>query len=159
MTALFQLSDHSGTWLTISNNVLVAQPTLAFGKGWRDFDIQSTISQAISDQFNWSEAQNQHDCRKFQQTGYSQIQRFRCTLLQYFWPRNWSQLHLLGRTGTHAGWNQVMLTPGLILGPFQIAKDARTRPVNLIIGAGYQVAVTPNPVTQNSFVGTIRITF
>jgi hypothetical protein len=52
-----------------------------------------------------------------------------------------------------------MLTPGLILGRFQIAKDTPTRPVNLIIGAGYQVAVTPNPVTQNNFVGTIRVTF
>ena len=52
-----------------------------------------------------------------------------------------------------------MLTPGLILGRFQIANDTPTRPVNLIIGAGYQVAVTPNPVTQNNFVGTIRVTF
>jgi hypothetical protein len=48
---------------------------------------------------------------------------------------------------------------GLILGRFQIANDTPTRPVNLIIGAGYQVAVTPNPVTQNNFVGTIRVTF
>ena len=52
-----------------------------------------------------------------------------------------------------------MLTPGLILGRFQIANDTPTRPVNLIIGAGYQVAVTPNPVTQNNFVGTLRVTF
>jgi len=52
-----------------------------------------------------------------------------------------------------------MLTPGLILGRFKLANDTPTRPVNLIIGAGYQVAVTPNPVTQNNFVGTIRVTF
>jgi hypothetical protein len=45
VTAFFQMSDPSGTCCTISNNVLVAQPTLAFGKGWGDFDIQSTISQ------------------------------------------------------------------------------------------------------------------
>ena len=35
---------HAGT---ISNNVLTAQPTLAFGKGWGDFDIQSTVSVQI----------------------------------------------------------------------------------------------------------------
>ena len=52
-----------------------------------------------------------------------------------------------------------MLTPGLILGRFKLANDTPTRPVNLIIGAGYQVAVTPNPVTQNNFVGTIRVAF
>jgi hypothetical protein len=44
-------------------------------------------------------------------------------------------------------------------GRFKLANDTPTRPVNLIIGAGYQVAVTPNPVTQNNFVGTIRVTF
>ena len=43
VTAFFQMSDPSGTCCTISNNVLVAQPTLAFGKGWGDFDIQSTL--------------------------------------------------------------------------------------------------------------------
>jgi hypothetical protein len=35
-----------------------------------------------------------------------------------------------------------MLTPGL--GGFNIGNDAPTRPINLIVGAGYQVAVTPN---------------
>ena len=55
--------------------------------------------------------------------------------------------------------NQVLLTPGVILGRFRIGMDRPTRPINLIVGAGYQVAVTPNPVVQNNFVGTIRITF
>ena len=50
-------------------------------------------------------------------------------------------------------------SPGLILGRFKIGMDSPTRPVNLIIGAGYQVAVTPNPVTQNNVVATARITF
>jgi hypothetical protein len=31
--------------------------------------------------------------------------------------------------------------------------------MNLIFGVGYQVAVTPNPVTQNNVVATARITF
>ena len=61
--------------------------------------------------------------------------------------------------GTHAGWNQVLLTPGLILGRFKIGMDSPTRPINLIVGAGYQVAVTPNPVTQNNVVATVRVTF
>src|SRR5580658_9780453 len=45
VTGFFQVSDPSGTPGKISNNVLIAQPTLAFGKGWGDFDIEMTISQ------------------------------------------------------------------------------------------------------------------
>jgi len=33
VTAFFQMSDPLGTPGAISNNILVAQPTLAFGKG------------------------------------------------------------------------------------------------------------------------------
>jgi hypothetical protein len=47
VTAFFQMSDPLGTPGAISNNVQVAQPTLAFGKGWGDFDIQSTLSTQI----------------------------------------------------------------------------------------------------------------
>ena len=61
--------------------------------------------------------------------------------------------------GQHGGLNQVLLTPGLILGRFKIGQDTATRPVNLIFGAGYQVAVTSNPVIKNNFVATLRITF
>ena len=42
-----------------------------------------------------------------------------------------------------------MLTPGIIFGRFQIGSDTPTRPINLIFGAGYQFAVTGNPVTAN----------
>jgi hypothetical protein len=45
------------------------------------------------------------------------------------------------------------------LGRFKIGQDGPTRPINLIIGAGYQMAVTPNPVVKNNFVATVRITF
>jgi hypothetical protein len=44
VTAFFQMSDPLNAPAKISNNILTAQPTLAFGKGWGDFDIQSTIS-------------------------------------------------------------------------------------------------------------------
>ena len=45
VSGFFQMSDPLGTPGKISNNVLVAQPTLAVGKGWGDFDIEMTISQ------------------------------------------------------------------------------------------------------------------
>jgi hypothetical protein len=44
--------------------------------------------------------------------------------------------------GEHQGLSQVLLTPGIIFGRFKIGMDSPTRPINLIVGAGYQVAVT-----------------
>ena len=52
-----------------------------------------------------------------------------------------------------------MLTPGIIFGRFQIGNVTATRPANLIFGAGYQIAVTPNPVVHDNVVATLRITF
>jgi hypothetical protein len=44
LTAFIQMSAPTG-FAAITNNVYVVQPTIAFGKGWGDFDIQATISQ------------------------------------------------------------------------------------------------------------------
>jgi hypothetical protein len=158
VTAFFQMSDPQGTAGKISNNVLTAQPTLAFGKGWGDFDIQSTLSTQIpvgglaspgnsaamnmtnfGDPFLWNTTFQYH-------------------VFEYFWPEL-EVNYEYWPNGEHQGLNQVLLTPGLILGRFKIGMDSPTRPINLIVGAGYQIAVTANPVTQNNFVGTVRVTF
>jgi hypothetical protein len=155
LTAFFQMSDPLGTPGKISNNVLTAQPTIAFGKGFGDFDIQSTVSVQIpvdaigatpqttmasfGDPILWNTAFQYH-------------------FMQYFWPElevnyeHWPN-------GEHAGLDQVMLTPGIIFGRFKIGQDSPTRPINLILGVGYQIAVTPNPVIENNLVATTRITF
>ena len=49
----------------------------------------------------------------------------------------------------------LLLTPGLILGRFPIGYDTPTWPDQ----PDHWFAVTANPVTQNNFVGTLRITF
>jgi hypothetical protein len=158
VTGFFQMSDPSGTPAKISNSILVAQPTLAVGKGWGDFDIQMTLSTQIpvgamatpgntpamnmtnfGDPILWNTAFQYH-------------------FLEYFWPQlevnyeHWPN-------GEHVGLTQVLLTPGIIFGRFKIGMDSPTRPVNLIVGAGYQFAVTGNPVTQNNVVATVRVTF
>ena len=157
VTAFFQMSNPSGTGDAISNNVLVAQPTIAFGKGWGDFDIQSTVSVQVpvdsvgpkpktgttlgnfGDPFLWNTTFQYH-------------------FLRYFWPEL-EVNYEVWPNGIHAGLNQVMLTPGVIFGRFQIGNVTATRPANLVFGAGYQIAVTPNPVTHDNVVATLRITF
>jgi hypothetical protein len=73
VTGFFQLSVPSGNGAGISNNVLVAQPTLAFGKGWGDFDIQSTLSvQVPVDSYNCLPAGTVHGvslCQAAPKTG------------------------------------------------------------------------------------------
>jgi hypothetical protein len=153
VTAFFQMSDPSGTGAGISNNVLVAAPTLAFGKGWGDFDFIMTLSQQypvasigtppktgttvgnFGDPFLWNTTFQYH-------------------FLQYFWPEL-EVNYTYWPNGTHSGLSQVLLTPGIIFGRFPLGPPRQ----NLILGVGYQFAVTNNPVVQNNVVATVRVTF
>ncbi len=154
VTGFFQMTDPMGTPSKITNNVLTAQPTLAFGKGWGDFDIQMTISQ----QYPVSGLYSPGNTPSTNMTNFGDPilwnTSFQYHLMQYFWPElevnyeHWPN-------GEHQGLNQVLLTPGIIFGRFPLGPPRQ----NLIVGAGYQFAVTPNPVTQNNIVVTARITF
>jgi hypothetical protein len=158
VTAFFQMSDPLGTPAKISNNVLTAQPTIAFGKGWGDFDIQSTVSVQVP--VSALSVPGTPAATTLSNFGDPVLWNttFQYHLFQYLWPEL-EVNYEYWPNGEHAGLSQVLLTPGLILGRFKIGQDSPTRPINLIIGAGYQIAVTANPVTQNNFVGTFRITF
>jgi hypothetical protein len=78
---------------------------------------------------------------------------FQYHLWEYFWPALEINYEFWPN-GAHAGLNQVLLTPELILGRFHM-----TERQSLIVGAGYQIAVTNNPVTQSNFVASVRFTF
>jgi hypothetical protein len=158
VTGFFQMTDALGTPGKISTDVLTAQPTLAFGKGWGDFDIQSTVSVQIpvsgltvpgtTAEMNMK---NFGDPILWNTT-------FQYHLFEYFWPEL-EVNYEYWPNGEHEGLSQVMLTPGIIFGRFKIGQDSPTRPINLNFGVGYQVAVTSNPVIQNNLVATVRITF
>ena len=83
---------------------------------------------------------------------------FQYHLWQYFWPEL-EVNYMYWPNGQHQGLSQVLLTPGIIFGRFKIGMDSPTRPINLILGAGYQVSVTGDPVVKNNWVATVRITF
>jgi hypothetical protein len=160
VTGFFQMSVPSGYGAGISNNVLIAQPTIAFGKGWGDFDIQSTISVQVPVDSFFCNPQAQCGTPP---KGISAERNFGDpviwnTAFQYhFWKYFWPAVEVSYTyypNGQHAGYNQVLLTPELILGRFNLAPRN-----NLIVGAGYQFAVTNNPVIQNNFVATVRLTF
>ena len=154
------MSDPLGTHGKISNNILAAQPTLAFGKGWGDFDIQTTISEQFPVEAR--SLQPGHTPGATNMTNFGDPilwnTTFQYHLLEYFWPEV-EVNYEYWPNGEHQGLSQVLLTPGLVFGRFKIGMDSPTRPINLIVGAGYQVAVTPNPVVQNNIVATVRVTF
>jgi hypothetical protein len=125
------------------------QPTLAFGKGWGDFDIQGTITGVLP-------TSNVHVLGQ-------QIQSN--TALQYhldtvFWPElevNWTYYP----DGQRAGLNQVYLTPGVVIGRFDIGHGLK-----FTTGIGYQVAVAPQyrakpltPAYANNVIVTTRMNF
>ncbi len=157
-TGFFQMSDPLGTPGKISNNVLTAQPTLAAGKGFGDFDVQSTVSVQIP----VSALASPGNTPQVNMTNYGDPilwnTAFQYHFMQYFWPEL-EVNYEYWPNGEHIGLNQVMLTPGIIFGRFKIGQDSPTRAVNLIFGVGYQVAVTQNPVIQNNLVATARLTF
>jgi len=154
VTAFFQVSDPSGTPGKISNNVWTAQPTLAFGKGWGDFDIQMTISQ----QYPVGALGSPGNSPSVNMSNYGDPVLWNTTfqyhLLQYFWPEL-EVNYEYWPNGEHSGLSQVLLTPGIIFGRFPLGPPRQ----NLIFGVGYQFAVTPNPVVYNNLVATLRITF
>lgn len=147
VTAFLQTSVPTG-FNSISNNVYVVQPTLAFGMGWGDFDVQATISQ----QYAVATVGPPGSLEAFGNPFLANV-AFQYHLYQYFWPEL-EVNYTYWPSGTHADLSQVMLTAGLILG--RIPLGGRN---NLIFGAGYQFAVTSNPVTNNNWVMTARLTF
>ena len=117
-------------------------PTVAFGKGFGDFDFQSTVGVAIpnggvdrlSMPLNWNTA-------------------FQYRIFRYFWPElefNYTWFTL----GENTGKSQLFLTPGLIIGRIPIHDR-----IGATFGAGYQVAVTHHPAYNNAVVATGRIPF
>lgn len=123
------------TWLQVqaptgikplTNTAWSFQPTLAFGKGWGDFDVQSTISVTLPTSNSRILGQ--------------QIQSN--TALQYhlaeiFWPEleiNWTYYP----DGQRGGLHQIFLTPGLAVGRFNIGNAFK-----FTMGFGYQFAIEP----------------
>jgi hypothetical protein len=132
-----------------TNDAWVVTPTLAAGKGWGDFDIQATVGAPVP---------LEHE----DTVGASIVSNvaFQYHFAKYFWPEfEINYTHWVD--GERGGKDQVFLTPGLILGRFKLAEDT-----NLIVGAGYQFAVTPQttkpvltPTHDNSWIVTTRLSF
>ncbi len=124
-------------------------PTIAGGKGWGDFDIQSTLGVQIPVGY----------------AGYNgkivlSNTTFQYHFARYFWPEiEVNESYWTG--GPRGGKYQTFLTPGIILGRFSLGSG-----INASFGVGYQIAVTPDevvplvtPLYNRALLTTGRITF
>jgi hypothetical protein len=133
-----------------TNHAWVITPTIAAGKGWGDFDIQSTLSVSVPTSHGGTIG-----------TALLWNTTFQYHIAKVFWPEFETNLtHWYG--GERDGKTQLFLTAGLILGRFQLYGRA-----NLAIGAGYQFAVTPKltetpvltPVYDHAWLLSARVPF
>jgi len=125
-----------------SSRHAIFTPTVAFGKGWGDFDFQSTLGIAVP---------NGGMQRLGAPLAYNTAFQYR--LFKYFWPE-FEVNYTWWPNGEKTGVNQVFLTPGIIIGRIPIHDR-----VGLTFGAGYQVAVTHQPAYNNAVIATARIPF
>ena len=117
-------------------------PTLAFGKGWGDFDFQSTCGTSIP-------------IGAVSRLGTPIIANnaFQYRVFRKFWPEMevnstwWSN-------GTKAGKKQVFLTPGVVYGRVPIHNR-----IGLTLGAGFQIAATRFHTFNHNIILSVRMPF
>jgi hypothetical protein len=120
-----------------TNHAWLVTPTIAGGKGWGDFDVQATVGIALP-------TDHESDIGKALATNVT----FQYHIAKYFWPEfEVNYTHWFG--GERDGKDQVFLTPGIILGRFQVYDRLRVS-----IGGGYQFAVSPKVVTEPALTPT-----
>ncbi len=141
VTAFLAGSIPTGTYKNGAESAIVT-PTVAVGKGWGKFDVQSTLGSGLpvddTDEIGrtllWNTALQYHAAR-------------------YLWPElEFNYTNWFG--GVRDGKQQMFVTPGLVLGRFPIHNR-----IGLTLGAGFQIAATEFHQYNHAFVGTIRMPF
>jgi opacity protein-like surface antigen len=148
VSVMLQAQAPTGT-PQLTSDAWTLLPTLAFGKGWGDFNIQASVTGVLP-------ASNVSTLGDQIQTNVA----FQYRVMKVLSPElevSWT--YWIG--GQRDGLNQVYLTPNIIIGRLPLADN-----LSLTAGFGYQFAVAPsyrpNPLTPsygNAWVFTTRINF
>jgi hypothetical protein len=120
----------------------IVTPTLAGGKGWGIFDVQSTLAGSLP----------VNSVNIVGRTIASNT-AFQIHVLKRLWPEaEINSTFWMG--GTNDGKKQTFLTPGLIFGRFPIHHR-----VAFVAGAGFQIAATHYHQYNHAITATIRMPF
>jgi len=141
LTAFLQVTLPTGQYKNGATNSIVT-PTIAYGKGFGDFDVQGTFGatlptgneNVIGRTYPWNNA-------------------FQYRLYRKFWPEveaNYTHY----QDGPNNGKTQVFLTPGLVLGRFPIHNRFA-----LTFGGGFQIATTHFHTNNHNGIFSVRFPF
>jgi hypothetical protein len=120
----------------------VITPTIAGGKGWGKFDIQSTFGAGLP---------TSHTNLIGHALAWNTAFQYHVT------PKLWPELEVnstFWKDGTQDGRKQTFLTPGLIFGRFKLHGR-----LAMAFGAGFQIAVTHYHTYNHAVVFTVRFPF
>jgi len=144
VTAFMGFSVPTGSNVNGNGHALFT-PTLAAGKGFGDFDVQSTVGvtfaaggHATLDRLGMPVAWNT---------------TFQYRLFKYFWPE-FETNYTWQSYGSDTGHSTLYLTPGILIGRIPIHDR-----VGLTFGVGEQVAVTFHQKYNHNLILTARIPF
>jgi hypothetical protein len=144
-TGFFGVSVPTGADVFTSHKTIIT-PTLALGKGWGSrsagFDIQSTAGIAVPT----------GDKRELGMP-VAWNTTFQGHLLEKLWPEIEAN-YTYFKAGPNDGKTQVAVTAGLVLGRFEVSPR-----VKLIIGGGYQKAVSSFHTFNHTWLMTARAAF
>lgn len=141
VTAFLGGSIPTGSYSNGAENAVVT-PTIALGKGWGAFDVQSTLGIAVP----------VGDIARLG-TPVAYNTAFQYRLLRKLWP----ELEVNGilfHDGKNDGKQQVFLSPGLVVGKIHL-----WRRLGLTVGAGEQIAVTRFHTFNHNRVLSVRFPF
>lgn len=141
LTAFLGWTVPTGTY---KNGALhpVITPTIAYGKGLHDFDVQGTFGIAMPTA----------DTNLLGRT-YLWNNAFQYRIMKRIWPE--VELNsTFFQDGKNDGRKQNFVTPGVVLGRFKLAGR-----VGLTFGAGYQIATTHFHTTNHNAIFSVRVPF
>ncbi|HVO81498.1 MAG TPA: transporter [Terriglobales bacterium] len=141
VTAFLGASLPTGSYSNGAEHAVIT-PTIAFGKGWGNFDFQSTAGVGIPtgdvDRLGTPVAYN--------------------TAFQYrLWQKLWPEVEVnstFWMNGERAGKKQLFLSPGLVVGRLHL-----WRRLGLTVGGGVQIAATQFHTYNHNWALSVRFPF
>lgn len=141
VTAFLGMAAPTGSYNNGAEHAVIT-PTVAAGKGWGNFSVQSTIGAGlpVADTARLGRPILSNTALQYR-------------ILRKFWPE-FEVNSTFWPDGTRAGKKQVFLTPGLVVGRIPL----RGR-LGLTLGAGYQIAATHFHTYNHNLIFTVRLPF
>jgi hypothetical protein len=141
VTAFLGASIPTGSYANGAPDAVVT-PTIGFGKGWGNFDVQSTVGVGIP-------------TADVSRLGTPIVfnTAFQCQIFKKLWPEIEVNSTFFSN-GARAGNKQVFLSPGLMAGKFHL-----WRRLGFAVGGGIQIATTHFHAFNHNVVLTVRFPF